>query len=216
MPRWFFAIYLLAGVALCGIAANAEENGFNNLLQGIIGSDGKDAAAAPVTNTNPDNDLTSDVGKDSTNTAPNFTPMPFAVLRTLDKVTARAKTIQVQVDAPFKVGNLLAVVKVCRQRPPEEPPESAAFLQIVEEKTSEHQVKNLFSGWMFASSPGLSALEHPIYDIWLVKCAAPAPKPVVTEDKPATTTAPVKPAKSDSKNSKAAAKAPAKAAGKSP
>ena len=102
------------------------------------------------------------------------------------------------------MGNLLVVVKACRQRPPEEPPESAAFLQVAEEKNNSRQVKNVFSGWMFASSPGLSAVEHPIYDIWLVKCAAAVPAAAAAksvEEKPAT--APAKLAKTvDGKASK--------------
>lgn len=96
-------------------------------------------------------------------------PMPIAVLRTLDKVTARVATIEVPVGTATELGALEVTVRACDKRPPEETPESAAFLEIVETKPGEPP-QTLFSGWMFASSPALSALEHPIYDIWVVDC----------------------------------------------
>ncbi|QEX21499.1 cellulase [Hypericibacter adhaerens] len=100
-------------------------------------------------------------------------PFPVAVLRTLDKVTARVATIEVPVGSATELGSLEVTVRACDKRPPEETPESAAFLEIVETKTGEPS-KTVFSGWMFASSPALSALEHPIYDIWVVDCVKPA------------------------------------------
>ena len=57
----------------------------------------------------------------------------------------------------------------CHKTPPEEPPESAAFLEIVDVRPDSPEVL-LFSGWMFASSPAISALEHPVYDVWVVDC----------------------------------------------
>jgi hypothetical protein len=99
-------------------------------------------------------------------------PFPIAVLRTLDKVTARVSTIQVPVGSATELGSLEVTVRACDKRPPEETPESAAFLEISEAKQGE-PAKMLFSGWMFASSPSLSALEHPIYDIWVVDCVNP-------------------------------------------
>ncbi len=92
-----------------------------------------------------------------------------AVIRGLDKITARVRTMQVAVDHPVQFGTLQIVVRTCRKRPPEEMPESAAFLEIDEVKAGE-QRRRVFGGWMFASSPGLSALEHPIYDVWVVDC----------------------------------------------
>lgn len=96
-------------------------------------------------------------------------PMPVAVLRTLDKVTARVNTIEVPVGSSAELGALQVTVRACDKRPPEETPESAAFLEIQETKEGE-PAKTVFSGWMFASSPSLSALEHPVYDIWVVDC----------------------------------------------
>lgn len=95
-----------------------------------------------------------------------------AQLQGLDKVTARISTIEDEVGETVRFGTLEIAVRACRKRPPEEPPESAAFLEIRERKADE-EPKLLFSGWMFASSPALSALEHPVYDLWVVDCKNP-------------------------------------------
>lgn len=95
--------------------------------------------------------------------------MDTAVLQGLDKVTARVQTIEAPVDQPVHFGTLEIVVRTCRERPPEETPESAAFLDIWEVKQGEAPISR-FRGWMFASSPALSAMEHPVYDIWVLDC----------------------------------------------
>lgn len=119
-----------------------------------------------------------------------YVPFKNATLRTLDKITGRATDISVSVDTPIVFGSLNIEMKTCYQTPPELPPESAAFLSI--RSTQAVRVENmkagvdaskvstvsednprLFSGWMFASSPGLSALEHPVYDVWVIRCNAP-------------------------------------------
>ena len=92
-----------------------------------------------------------------------------AVLQGLDKVTARVSTIDAPVGQTVHFGSLEVTVRACRAHPPEEPPESAAFLEIREKKADE-EPRLIFSGWMFASSPALSALEHPVYDLWVVDC----------------------------------------------
>jgi hypothetical protein len=97
------------------------------------------------------------------------TPMPIAVLQGLDKITARIYTFEAPVDQVIGFGTLKVTVKSCRKRPPEYPPESAAFLEIVEQRP-EQQPNALFQGWMFASSPGLNPLEHAVYDVWLIDC----------------------------------------------
>jgi hypothetical protein len=96
-------------------------------------------------------------------------PMPVAKLQGLDKITARVSTIEATVGQPVVFGALQITVRACDKRPPEETPESAAYLEIVERKVNE-EPKPVFSGWMFASSPAVSALEHPIYDIWVLDC----------------------------------------------
>ncbi len=92
-----------------------------------------------------------------------------AVLQGLDKVTARISAFDAPVDRPVRFGTLRIVVRYCRKRPPEEPPETTAFLEIYETPRDGPSAR-LFSGWMFASSPALASLEHPVYDIWVVDC----------------------------------------------
>ena len=90
------------------------------------------------------------------------------VLQGLDKVTARISTFEVPIDREARFGTLSIVVRSCQKTPPTEPPESAAFIQI--DEAADGDPRRLFSGWMFASSPALSALEHPVYDIWVLEC----------------------------------------------
>jgi hypothetical protein len=100
----------------------------------------------------------------------------IAVLQGLDKVTARVSTIRAPLDQPTQFGTLEVVARACRETPPTEPPESAAFLEIRELPPASDTAgtpTNLFSGWMFASSPAVSALEHPVYDVWVIDCAEP-------------------------------------------
>lgn len=94
----------------------------------------------------------------------------LVVLQGLDKVTARISTFEAPVDQPVRFGGLEITLRSCDRTPPEEPPESAAFLEIREIRRDEGLSIDLFSGWMFASSPALSALEHPIYDVWVLEC----------------------------------------------
>jgi hypothetical protein len=95
--------------------------------------------------------------------------MPIAVLQGLDKVTARVVTLDVPVGDTVTFGSLRITARTCRKASPVEPPESAAFLEIQEARPDE-ATEALFSGWMFASSPALSALEHPVYDVWVIDC----------------------------------------------
>ena len=101
--------------------------------------------------------------------AASATPMNEAVLQALDKITARVSRITVPVGGTVTFGSLQITAKACDKRPPEETPESAAFLQVVEVKPGEAPASR-FSGWMFASSPALSAMEHPVYDLWVLDC----------------------------------------------
>jgi hypothetical protein len=113
-----------------------------------------------------------------------------AVLQGLDKVTARVSTIRAPLDQPTQFGTLEVVARACRETPPTEPPESAAFLQIHElPPASDLNGKklDLFSGWMFASSPAVSALEHPVYDIWVIACAEPVSPVAGAQGVPETT-----------------------------
>ena len=100
-----------------------------------------------------------------------------AELQLLDKITARISTRSVPVGGGTEFGTLELRVHYCAYRPPEEPPENVAFIIIfdngyAEKKPKEAQKaqKALFSGWMFASSPAISGLEHPVYDVTLLSC----------------------------------------------
>ncbi len=98
-----------------------------------------------------------------------------AVLQGLDKITARVSAIEVDVGTTARFGSLLITLRACREAPPIDPPEAAAFLEIKEVKPDEGP-ELVFSGWMFASSPALSALENPIYDVWVTGCRDAAKK----------------------------------------
>jgi len=95
---------------------------------------------------------------------------PIAVLRALDKMTARVEEIELPVGKLIQFGSLGIIARTCRVTLPEEsPPESAAYLEVSEIKPGTQDVP-VFQGWMFASSPALSAMAHPIYDIWVTGC----------------------------------------------
>jgi hypothetical protein len=95
-----------------------------------------------------------------------------AVLQGLDKTTARVTSFEVPIGETVSFGTLRVTARACRKNPPEEPPNTVAFLEIDEVHPQEPGVPpaRLFSGWMFASSPALSAMEDPIYDVTLLDC----------------------------------------------
>jgi len=104
----------------------------------------------------------------------DYRPAAIAQLQGLDKITARISTFEVPVGQVAKFGTLLIRVDACYRTPPEELPESATFLNVSDVPDDGRETREqLFSGWMFASSPGLSALEHPVYDVWLKECLNP-------------------------------------------
>jgi hypothetical protein len=100
---------------------------------------------------------------------PDMIDMPMVKLRSLDKTTARTMTFKTDVGSTLKFGPIFIKVQSCRQSSPVEEPESAAFLQVWE-NSPEGEPQWIFSGWMFASSPGLSAMDHPIYEVWVMDC----------------------------------------------
>ncbi|MGZ5827636.1 MAG: DUF2155 domain-containing protein [Xanthobacteraceae bacterium] len=94
---------------------------------------------------------------------------PTAVFAGLDKITGRIISFEVGLNEKVQFGALQVTPRVCYTRPPTESANTDSFVEV-EEVTLQGEVKRLFSGWMFASSPGLHAVEHPIYDIWLTDC----------------------------------------------
>ena len=94
-----------------------------------------------------------------------------AEFNTLDKITARTKNIEINLNEDTTLGSLIINLRSCQNRPPDFLPESAAYVEIYDTLNQSLEEKNLvFSGWMVSSSPAISALEHPVYDISLVSC----------------------------------------------
>lgn len=102
---------------------------------------------------------------------PDWLPRRTAVLQGLDKVTARISTVLAPIDETVAFGTLRITARTCQERPPTLAPESAAFL-IVDDALPDANVNRVFNGWMFASSPALNALEHPVYDVWVLSCSS--------------------------------------------
>lgn len=92
-----------------------------------------------------------------------------AVLRSLNKVTAKSQAFDTPVGTTIRFGTLEVAVHRCWKSRPEERPENAALLEVTELKPGESP-QRVFLGWMFSSSPGLSGLEHPVYDVTLIAC----------------------------------------------
>lgn len=99
-----------------------------------------------------------------------------AVLQGLDKITARVFEFEAPIGEAVHFGSFVIVVQSCTKTPPEEPPESTAFLEITDVRPDQ-PFRLVFKGWMFASSPALSAVEHPVYDVWVTGCRAAGPEP---------------------------------------
>ncbi|MEZ5924131.1 MAG: DUF2155 domain-containing protein [Hyphomicrobiaceae bacterium] len=96
-------------------------------------------------------------------------PNKVAVFAALDKVTARISRLEVELDQTVQFGALTVTPRTCFTRPPTEPPKTTAFVEVQEIKLDGNQ-QPIFRGWMFAQSPGLHAVEHPVFDIWLTDC----------------------------------------------
>jgi hypothetical protein len=87
----------------------------------------------------------------------------------IDKITGRIITFDVYIDETVQFGALQVTPRVCYSRPVTEQPKTSAFLEV-DEMTLDRKIRRIFTGWMLADSPGLNAIEHPIYDIWLNDC----------------------------------------------
>ena len=100
------------------------------------------------------------------------------MVRALDKVTATTKDYTVKIGDTLEYGSLSIDAVHCEKRPPEELPETFAFLKIRDAKLDgkgeeTDEADTVFSGWMFASRPALSALDHGVYDVWVIGCKTP-------------------------------------------
>ncbi len=95
---------------------------------------------------------------------------PTVKLQALDKSTARTVTLEAKVGTTIEYGSIFIKIQSCRKSEPLDKPESASFLQIWEVPLNSNKSEWVFSGWMFASSPALSAMDHAVYDVWVLDC----------------------------------------------
>ena len=96
----------------------------------------------------------------------------IAVFAALDKVTAKISRLEVPLNQTRTFGALKVTARACYTRAPTEPPRTTTFVEV-DETQLDGKEKRIFSGWMFADSPGLNAVEHPVFDVWLTDCAQP-------------------------------------------
>jgi hypothetical protein len=94
---------------------------------------------------------------------------PVAHFTGLDKITGRIIEFDVLIDETVQFGALQVTPRACHTRPPTEPERVTAFVEV-DEITLSNEIQRIFTGWMFAASPGLNAIEHPVYDVWLIDC----------------------------------------------
>jgi hypothetical protein len=94
---------------------------------------------------------------------------PVAVFAGLDKITGRIIGFDVYMDETVQFGALQVTPRVCYNRPPTEEPQTDAFVEV-DEIGLNRKVKRIFTGWMFAASPGLHAVDNAVYDVWLTDC----------------------------------------------
>jgi hypothetical protein len=142
--------------------------------------------------------------------APADVPKPngplVLMMRGLDKITGRPTDITAPVGKPVQFATLTITARYCYSTPSSETPETAAFVQI-EDRRPDQPARRVFSGWMYASSPGLNALQHPLYDVWVINCrGSNAPQAVVSAS-----SAPAKVAAPDSSDKEEVEALPAEA-----
>lgn len=95
---------------------------------------------------------------------------PTAVFAGLDKTTGRIINFEVAIEETVQFGSLQVTPRVCNTRPQTEAPQTTSFVEVDEQDGAKNEAKRIFSGWMFAASPGLHGVEHPVYDVWLTDC----------------------------------------------
>ncbi len=112
---------------------------------------------------------------------------PIAVFNGLDKITGIITNFEIPIGQERRFGGLVVKPDACYTRPPTEEPKTTTFVQV-DQVESDDKRKPIFSGWMFAESPGLSGVEHAIYDVWLTGCRDPSAPPPIVEATPDITT----------------------------
>ncbi len=101
---------------------------------------------------------------------------PIAIFAGLDKITGSITTFEININQTKRFGSLNVTPRICNTRPVTEKPKTTAFVEV-DENQLDGSLKRIFTGWMLAESPGLNAVEHPVFDVWLTGCRNPnAPK----------------------------------------
>lgn len=134
-------------------------------------------------------------------------PGTILMLRGLDKITGKPTDISAPIGKPVRFATLTITARYCYSTPASETPETSAFVQI-EDRRPDQAAKRVFSGWMYASSPGLNGMEHPLYDVWVINCSNGAPNTPVAAMSSAK---PVKVASPDSTDKEQVEELPAEA-----
>jgi len=104
---------------------------------------------------------------------------PIAEFTGLDKITGRIISFDVYIDETVQFGSLQITPRVCYTRTPDEPTQTSSFVEVSEvvDVAAGRGLQTIFTGWMFAESPALNAIEHPVYDVWLTACKASSDVP---------------------------------------
>lgn len=113
---------------------------------------------------------------------------PVAEFAGIDKITGRIITFDVYIDETVQFGALQVTPRVCYSRPQNEEPKTDSFVEV-DEITLDRKIRRIFTGWMFAESPGLNAVEHAVYDVWLKACKQKSDVPAPDATKPDATKA---------------------------
>lgn len=198
--RYGFILCVLMILAMAGFPAQSSAQDENNfvvtdpinddtvdVLGTIIreqtgdfmpGSQGEDTPSTPAIMGDddvvlPEGEVGEDIRLDpdflSDDEGKNYDDYPSVTVRILDKITAESHSFDLAVGKTVKFGSIRIRPMTCKKAPPIEEPESVSFLQIWEQ-LPDGANEWIFSGWMFASSPSLSAMDHPVYDVWVLDC----------------------------------------------
>jgi hypothetical protein len=171
-------------------------------LSGIAAAIAQPAPVSPAPAATPGAAASAPATPDAT--APETPPAPpppladapgtTLLLRGLDKITGKPTNIVAPIGKTVQFATLTITARYCYSTPPSETPETSAFIQIDDHRPDQKE-RRVFSGWMYASSPGLNGMQHPLYDVWVINCSNGAPNTPVAA---MSSTAPVKVASPDS------------------
>jgi len=139
------------------------------IIRSQIGDVDDDAMVLPEESILGGDDIRLDPDFLSDEAGKNYDDYPSVTIRILDKITAESHSFDLEIGKIVKFGSIRIRPTTCKKAPPIEEPESVSFLQIWEQ-LSDGSNDWVFSGWMFASSPSLSAMDHPVYDVWVLDC----------------------------------------------